>query len=126
MGIERLYETAHKIDQRWRRSVRERPWPEKTPQSRHFSQHETACGAGASFSTARGARRPLAQCLAHRVLFLRRSTHACVGRTLRPPYTAVERERLMRALPDIADDFEIELLEARSRDCLQNHCCHTH
>ena len=84
---------------------------QKRQRGRHFSQHEAH--AGAQF-------------------FLRRSTHACVARTLRPLCTAVERDRMaiptrrqpsMRGLPHIAKNFELELLEARSGDGLQTDCC---
>ena len=61
-----------------------------TPRGRHFSQHEAALWRRAPFSNARGA--DYSQCLrmlARRAFFfLRRSTHSCVARTLRPPCTA--------------------------------------
>ena len=62
--------------------------------------------------------------------FLRRVMRACVSRALRlaralrPPLTSVKRERLaiptrsqpsMRGPPHIAENFEIEILEARCR-----------
>ena len=64
----------------------------KKQRGRHFSQHEAACGAERHFRmpVARGDHsRNVCACWRAAFFFLRRSTHACVARALRPPCTAV-------------------------------------
>ena len=70
-----------------------------------------------------------------RAKFLRRSTHACVARTLWPPCTAVvmsvERMAIptrsqpqMRGHPHIAENYEIETVRSTFRRALHTNCCH--
>ena len=77
------------------------------------------------------AQRAMFQCVCHeadhsrnvyarwRRVFLRRSTHACVARTLRPPCTAVERERTVistrSGFPHIVEKNDIETVGSTFR-----------
>ena len=97
----------------------------KTPRGRHFSQDDAAFGAEHHFRmlvVRAGHPRNVFAC--GRADFFFASKHARLGRAnATAPCTAVVMSVSAWLFPHIAENYEIELLEARS---FHTHCGHTH